>query len=97
MNTKYNIVDAETPVREPEITRELIKLGEEIEVLSHLVRDKLAKRLEPILKQVDKTLNETATPRQICQSSLGKQIQNMSDSVGSISEVVNEILEDIEI
>jgi hypothetical protein len=98
MNTKYNtIYDTETPVREPEIIRELTKLEEEIKVLNHLVTDLLAKRLKPVLKQVDKTVNETATPREICQSSLGKQIQNMRNSVGYVSEVVNEILEDIEI
>ncbi len=98
MNTKYNtIYDAETPVREPEVIRELNKLEEEIKVLNHLVTDQLAKRVKPILKQVDKTVNETASPREICLSSLGKQIQNMSNSVGYVSEVVNEILEDIEI
>jgi uncharacterized protein YoxC len=98
MNTKYNtVVDVETPVKEPEVTREINKLEEEIKVLNHLVTDLLAKRLKPVLKQVDKTVNETASPREICLSSLGKQIQNMSNSVGYVSDVVNEILEDIEI
>lgn len=97
MKTNYNTSEAENPVREPEVTRELNKLEEEIKVLNHLVTDQLAKRLKPVLKQVDKTVNETASPREICLSSLGKQIQNMSNSVGYVSEVVNEILEDIEI
>lgn len=96
MNTKYNTSEAENPVREPEITRELNALEEEIKVLNHLVTDQLAKRLKPILKQVDTTQPEP-NPKQICQSSLGKHIQNMSNSVSYISECVGEILEDIEI
>jgi len=97
MNTKSNTVDETTPVREPEVTRELNKLEEEIKVLNHLVTDLLAKRLKPIIKQVDKTEKEPNNTTPICVSPLGREIQNMSNSVGYISEVVNEILEDIEI
>ena len=98
MNTKYNTSpEAETPSREPEIIRELTRLGEEIKVLSHFVTDQLAKRLKPVLKQVDKTEKEPNNTTPGCVSPLGREIQNMSNSVGYISEVVNEILEDIEI
>lgn len=97
MNTKYNTSEAENPVREPEVTRGLNRLEEEIKVLNHIVTDLLAKRLKPIIKQVDKTEKEPNNTTPICVSPLGRDIQNMSNSVSYISEVVNEILEDIEI
>ncbi len=98
MNTKYiTEIGAENPVREPEITRELNRLEEEIRVLNHIVTDLLAKRLKPIIKQVDKAEKDPNTTTPICVSPLGVYIQNLTNSVSYISEVVNEILEDIEI
>lgn len=100
MNTKYNnIVDAETPVceRESEISREMSKLEHSIETLHHRIVVSLTKKLLPVTRQEDKAKKEPQPTDPSRSTPLGIRIQNITGSVDNISEIVDEMLEDIEL
>jgi len=97
MNTKYNTHDEGTCERESEISREMSKLEHSIETLNHRITNALTKKLLPVTRQEDKPKKEPQPTNPNCSTPLGIRIQNTTSSVDSISEIVDEMLTDIEL
>jgi hypothetical protein len=97
MNTKYNTTDEATCERESEISREMLRLEQSIEVLNHRIANALTKKLLPVTRQEAKPKKEPQPTDPSCFTPLGIRIQNTTSSVDSISEIVEEILLTIEL